>query len=455
MHRNQSVNHPGGLSAGKLVLPLMLLLTLLHLLIIMLILNINTVSAQLSVINQESGSYTQDATSMLAGSSLLSETSTHFVLLPVMENGELNLSPLVAYARELAEDHRGDGVLARFKTYNVEEDVVERIAEAAASANYMLDAQLHAISLMRSVYPLPEVQPINAIPRVELTEAEQAMSDEQRVAAARALVLSTTYGLNKQSVSENVNAGVGMLQAQAGRRAGQASGRLKMMRQILWADTLFIIVIMMLTFALLYSKMLLPLERFVRLIPENRFLDEKRGFNEVRLVASAYNGVLKRRDALDAILRSAAETDALTNLPNRYRFEQYLLEVEESGYSAAVMLFDINYLKYTNDTQGHLAGDQLIRSAANCISSCFGENCFRFGGDEFAAIVRDCTPESLDQMVRQFENAEKQHNISVSLGYAYVADIGSTTYKQLLDEADRNMYAQKKEIHRQEPLYLA
>ena len=74
-----------------------------------------------------------------------------------------------------------------------------------------------------------------------------------------------------------------------------------------------------------------------------------------------------RRAGLESILRTAAETDALTGLPNRYGFEQYLLESGQSGYAMAVFLFDINYLKTTNDTKGHAAGDDLIRSAAECI----------------------------------------------------------------------------------------
>ena len=450
MRKNRHLSQHGGLSAGKLVMPIILTLAALHLSIILLIININTSSSQLSIIMQENGIYTQDATSLLAGSSLLSETSTHFVLMPILETGELNLNPLISYATELEKEHRGDDVLERFREYHVSGDVVDRIAEAAVSADYMLDAQLHAISLMNSIHPLPEVQPLNTLPLTELTEEERAMDDEQRAAAARALVLNSIYGLNKQSVSNNVNTGVELLQAQTGQRSALISGRIALLRQLLWVVTISIIIILILTFALLYQEMLLPLERFVQLIPENRLLNEKKGFNEVRLVAAAYNGVLTRRDALDAILRSAAETDALTNLPNRYRFEQYLLEAEESGHSTAVMLFDINYLKRTNDTEGHLAGDQLIRTAADCISSCFGENCFRFGGDEFAAIVTDVTPESLDQMVHEFENIEKEHNVSISMGYAYVADIGSTTYKKLLDEADRNMYEQKKEVHRKE-----
>ena len=96
-----------------------------------------------------------------------------------------------------------------------------------------------------------------------------------------------------------------------------------------------------------------------------------------------------------------------------------------------------------------MAGDQLIRHAADCISSCFGENCFRFGGDEFAAIVTDCTLDSIRGMVRRFEEKEKMEGISISLGYAYTDDIGKTTIKDLLDEADRYMYAQKKIVHEQ------
>ena len=126
-------------------------------------------------------------------------------------------------------------------------------------------------------------------------------------------------------------------------------------------------------------------------------------------------------------------------------------ESGESGYSMAVLLFDINYLKTTNDTMGHLAGDKLIRDAAECIASCFGDgkesNCFRFGGDEFAAVVKNCTPETIRSKVERFQEAEKQHNVSISLGYAYAEEIGETTFKQLLDEADRQMYANKKAAH--------
>ncbi len=447
MRKIERSNRVSGVSANALVMPIVIILSVLHILIIAVIVMINTSSSNLSTIMRNAGQYTQEATSLLAGSSLLSETASNYVLMPLTENGEVNVMPLQAYANELAQPRRGEDVLALFRSHKINPEEMELLENATQSADYMLDAQLHAISLVRSVYPLPEMKPLTDIPRVELTEEELAMTDEQRLAAARTLILGSVYGMNKQSVSQNVNGCVGVMQSTSERMAAQLSRRIAMLRIILWVITISIVIVLIVTFATLYRQLLSPLGRFVTLIPEDVPLDETRGFREVRLVAAAYNDVLTRRNALDNILRSAAETDALTNLPNRYRFEQYLLESESSGYSMAVLLFDVNFLKQTNDTKGHLAGDRLLRTAADCISSCFGENCFRFGGDEFAAIVKDCTPEAIEDMVKRFEEAEKAQNVSISLGYAYAEEVGQTSFQKLLDEADQKMYAQKKEMH--------
>ena len=65
-----------GLSANALVFPLVIVVALLHATIISLIIAINTESGSLSSIMQNAGVYTQDASSLLAGSSVLSEKLT-------------------------------------------------------------------------------------------------------------------------------------------------------------------------------------------------------------------------------------------------------------------------------------------------------------------------------------------------------------------------------------------
>ena len=438
-----------GVSVHALVLPLVIVLAVLHVAVISLFFSISKQSNRLSAIMRNAGTYTQDATSLQAGSSVLSETGSTYVLMPILENGEANVGTLNAYANELAMDRRGDQVMARFQEYDVSEEAKALLAQAADSANQLLEVQLHALALVNAVYPIPQTPLLTGIPLPELTAKEAAMPDGQKLSVARALVLGSAYGQNKYAVSQGVNGCVALIQQQSARESARTSQRVDLLRTMMWVATLSIMAILICAFIIMYLKIIRPLGRFEKLIPQDESLDEKRGFREVRLVARAYNGVLKRRNDLDQILRSAAETDALTNLPNRYRFEQYVLESPDSGCSMAVVLFDVNYLKRTNDTEGHLAGDKLLRHAADCIAACFGENCFRFGGDEFAAIVTDCTRDTIRGMIRRFEELEKKEGVSISLGYAYTDDIGKTTVQNLLDEADKYMYAQKKIVHQQ------
>ena len=151
-------------------------------------------------------------------------------------------------------------------------------------------------------------------------------------------------------------------------------------------------------------------------------------------------------------MRAAAETDALTGLPNRYHYEQDILDIDPADGALAVMLFDVNYLKAVNDTKGHLAGDQLLRSAAGVIAECFGAgegaaNCYRIGGDEFAAVLRGCTEEEIKARIEAFSRALEREEISVSAGYAISKTADADSFHQLAKLADERMYANKQQLH--------
>ena len=441
-----------GISINAVTVPVCIILAILHVLIIVVILMVNNASNSLSGIMQLSSDRLTIVTALQAGSSVLSETSSAFVLIPSTQDGSVNVGPLMGYAAEMAQPRRGDQVVEQLRESGITDEAVLAPAKVAAEhAAAMMESQLHAIALMRSVYPIPETPPLQAIPDVPLTEEELSMSPEEREAAAQNLLLDITYAERKSFISQNVTQCVEMLRAQAYGQAAVTGRRIAILRVVLWVTTLSIVALLVAFFLILYRQLIDPLNKNVRIIASNGKLEENRGLKEIRLLASAYNAVTKRRDALDSILRSAAETDALTNLPNRYRFEQYLVESGESGFSAAVLLFDINYLKHTNDTQGHLAGDQLIRDAADCINRCFGDSndgaCFRFGGDEFAAVIKNCSQSLVQERIDYFRELEKEKGISVSIGYAYAGDVGSSSFRSLLDEADRNMYREKQMIH--------
>ncbi|MBE7003569.1 MAG: GGDEF domain-containing protein [Ruminococcaceae bacterium] len=441
-----------GVSANTIMLPIIAALFALFLAILVLMIHISANGLELSRFMQAASQYEEDATGLLAGSSLLSETANNFVLMPVRQDGKANTGPLTAFAAELKQDRRGGQVLERFRGYEVSEEALQFITAAADSAESMLENQLRAIALVCAVYPLPSEPWLDNIPLPELSEAEKLLTDEEKLAEARLLILNSDYAQNRRDVSQNVTACTDDINAMASEKMEELTLRFRREGILLFIAMTLTVLMLVTNFTVLYRQMILPLTRSVHLIEIDEPLDPDEGLREVRLVSAAYDRLLERRKKLEAILRAAAATDTLTGLPNRYGFEQYLMDAGQSGYSVALFLFDINYLKTTNDTYGHAAGDKLIRSAADCIHACFGaeddNNCFRFGGDEFAAVVRGCTQESIEEMTRRFEELQKQRGISVSWGCAYAQEIGDTTVKELMDEADRQMYVRKEAMHK-------
>ena len=443
MKSTQSQKNVGGIAANSFMRPIIVMLAIIDIAIIGLFLRITAETRQLSSVMSNVGVYVGEVNSILASTSLLSQTVANFVLVPVKKNGEFNVYPLTLYADELRRPRRGSQVMERFRDYEISEKVRSYLSSAAEDADRMTDIQLHALALVNAVHPFPNTAPLNQIPLPTLKEADKALSVTEKLEKAKSLVLDSYDELDMFSVSRNINACVQEIRADANAKAAESGKRVAILRTGLWIATILITVILLIAFILLYKQLINPLTGFVRLIASNQSLNEKEGMREVRQVASAYNNLEKRRDAL----RSVAETDTLTSLPNRYLFEKYLLDAGESGYSLAIVMFDINYLKETNDTYGHSAGDQLIQTAAKCIANCFGNNTFRIGGDEFTAVLKDVKEETVRQMIDRFKETERKEKISVSLGYAYTEDIGDTTLKALIDEADKKMYAQKQEAH--------
>jgi diguanylate cyclase (GGDEF)-like protein len=168
------------------------------------------------------------------------------------------------------------------------------------------------------------------------------------------------------------------------------------------------------------------------------------------VLALVRNRTIRRMDQARRQIRRMALTDELTGLANH----RGLLEIAPTllhgnpGPRAdlAVVYLDVDGLKAVNDTQGHLAGDELLRSVARVLRRAFRSTdvIARVGGDEFAVLLVGADPNVTQRVLTRVHEELHQAGISVSTGTAQPAP-GSldSELADLLDEADHAMYAAK------------
>ncbi len=152
-------------------------------------------------------------------------------------------------------------------------------------------------------------------------------------------------------------------------------------------------------------------------------------------------------------LHILSSTDMLTGVMNRNEMNNYVdaLAKRPSNESVGVVFADLNGLKAVNDGEGHVAGDTLLKNAANAMREVFAvHEIFRAGGDEFVVILTNVTGEELNEKAEKLRKVtEKYDNLVFAIGTAYENDVKNL--RLALHNADERMYADKKHYYELHP----
>ncbi|MEH2555868.1 diguanylate cyclase (GGDEF)-like protein/PAS domain S-box-containing protein [Bradyrhizobium algeriense] len=170
---------------------------------------------------------------------------------------------------------------------------------------------------------------------------------------------------------------------------------------------------------------------------------------------ATHEDITERRRAEERITH-LAHYDALTDLPNRTLFHEWLkreLSHAAPDWQLAVLYIDIDEFKSVNDSLGHMIGDELLKSVASSLAACARKTDFvaRLGGDEFAIVqtgIED-TDDVMKLVSRIFEAIRSpyqclghQVTTDASIGIALAPRDGSDI-DRILKNADLAMYAAK------------
>ena len=172
-------------------------------------------------------------------------------------------------------------------------------------------------------------------------------------------------------------------------------------------------------------------------------------------------GKLEEKNIEVAQLKKLCETDSLTQVGNRRKFEKNLKSIisynKRYKRQSALIFLDINKIKYINDNFGHDTGDQAIIFTAQTLSQYIRDtdSLYRFGGDEFIIILHNVSRDMAEQKMldiqidfnsKKFEYQDYINTLTISAGLEMIE--GNTCPTKLINSADRKMYEEKRSYER-------
>ena len=175
--------------------------------------------------------------------------------------------------------------------------------------------------------------------------------------------------------------------------------------------------------------------------------------------------ILERQASMalgSAIQFELAIIDRLTGLLNHEYFMRRLYEeIERSrrfNLTMSLLMIDLDYFKQINDSCGHQAGDEILKSTANIFQEKIRlvDFCGRYGGEEFAICLVDTDIEgakikaeqlrkAIEEKTFQFDKQELKITISIGLSIWKTPEYKDSSSQDLVKRADKELYRAKKE----------
>jgi diguanylate cyclase (GGDEF)-like protein len=164
-----------------------------------------------------------------------------------------------------------------------------------------------------------------------------------------------------------------------------------------------------------------------------------------------------RREALEEQLREQANTDPLTGIYNRRQFflmgEEAVVQAMRYRRPLAAIVFDIDHFKRINDTYGHGAGDEVLKSIVGAISGILRKpDVFcRHGGEEFSILLPESDAVGASRLAERIRSAvekltirvdDHSEHVTVSIGVAVLSP-RDKDFGDLITRGDDALYTAK------------
>lgn len=338
-------------------------------------------------------SATEHANACQKNAALVSEGSDYLTEQVRLFTVTMDKQYLMNYFKEIYSTKRRDTVLDQLGDYDISSKTSDYLRTALNESNELMQTEMYSMKLIAAAnhYSMTNYSDVE---QIDLTTEDASLSPKQMIEKAQDLVFGSDYQNAKKSISRNITNFLDAILIDSRQKQQASTLNLKrtMRNQQILISILFIENILI--FILIIRLIIKPLQIYINNIKHEKRL-EITGSYEFKYLALTYNNIFELNAANELILRHQAEHDPLTGIMNRGAFEQLKTAFKTYTDPFAFLIIDVDKFKLVNDGYGHETGDDVLKKVAKLLEKSFRSTDYpaRIGGDEFAVIVTNITPD--------------------------------------------------------------
>ena len=329
-----------------------------------------------------------------------------------------------AYLEELyVTDRRGNAVNLLRSSFSEDVQAASDLQEALKASDTLAESELVAMRLAARYYGIADVPDV--IAQSPAVDGEADMTQDQKIAMARSIMLGNEYQQSKATIKANVESSSTALLEELNAELGANNALIQtLLFQLRIAVALLLCVVMVLVLVMLVY-VLKPLNHYIKNIENNEPLSAD-GSYELRYLANAYNTMYEDNSKRIKQLREFAERDALTGISNRNGYDNFLATHTRS---IALILIDVDNFKEFNKVYGRDTGNAVLVKLANALCTAFRSTDFpcRIESDLFAVIMTNMSEGLRDSISKKIglvntilaDDSDDLPLITLSVGAAF------------------------------------
>jgi diguanylate cyclase (GGDEF)-like protein len=351
------------------------------------------------------------------------------------------------YFEEAFESKRREEAISKMDVDEKTDAALSHLQSAMNNSLELMDMEYYAMRLVVEAKGISDYSEI--LDSVELSDADRALTQDEKMQRAMEIVHSDEYYEKKNLIRNGMQESLNEVQILTDTIENNELDSLKreigIVRIAVLIQALMIFSMIWLTTRLAINPVLNAVDE----IKEDRPISIS-GSNEFRYLAYAYNRIYEKNKSSLESLSFKASHDELTGVYNRAGYDFLLTNIKlETTY---MMLIDVDNFKSINDTYGHEIGDKALIKVVSVLKKAFRDNDYicRIGGDEFVVFMlhSDGVHRRLIESKLELINAELEKTedglppISISVGVFNGKDAKDAS--DLFEKADVAMYESKK-----------